>query len=240
MQLQSLFSLSFSLASFLTGAPNATFEDTHSCQDQAVTIQQFPLIQPGHGQTQQDTVQELTEAMSKLKATSGMKLEHAYVGVIDSNIAEQIFLWTSVAEASTVDTIKPFTSFSSTGSLNSSTSVFNDKATLLRSLEYPIIETGVVDILPNVSTIKVERDEAVIIESILKTGLALGGPHGVQHIEGRRTFMMINGWNSSQAVAEWAEGVMKDPVISQVYHELCQYFVGGPPTVLFKSMTEVL
>ncbi|KAG7085445.1 hypothetical protein E1B28_003006 [Marasmius oreades] len=244
MRFQSLFSFSLSLAAatgVVYGAPSATganSEDTYG-SSQAVTIQHFSLKQPGYGETQQDIIQKLTEAMSKVKASSGKKVEHAYIGVADPDIAEQIFLWKSPPDASTLDTIKPFTSFSSSGTVNSSTSVFNDRTTLLRSLGYPIIESVVLDVLPNVPTTELEQDYSVVVESILQTGSGLGGSHGIQQGSGSRTFMVINGWESQQAVTEWADGVNKDPETAPVYDELLHSFVGGIATPLFKAVKEI-
>ncbi|KAF9263832.1 hypothetical protein L218DRAFT_944289 [Marasmius fiardii PR-910] len=233
MHPQTLLHLTLSLTSavtFVCGAPSNTADI-----NQAVTIQHLFLGQDG--QTQSDTVNKLTQAMSDLRGGSGGKLAHSYVGVVkgNPNVIEQIFLWNSLADVPD-DVTKPFLPFSDNGAVNSSTALFANRTILLNTLNYPIIETVVLDILPEISASQVEEDYQVVIQSVSKTGSAIGGSHGYDFGGDRRTFMAISGWKSREAVNEWLNG--QDEETTTVYNRLIHSFVGGVGTAFYKHIVE--
>ncbi|KAF9257276.1 hypothetical protein L218DRAFT_949307 [Marasmius fiardii PR-910] len=235
MHLQFLLPLIFSLTALTTlvgGAPTNYATDT-----QAVTIQRFPLKQVS-GQTESDVLQDLNGAMSKFKASSGMKIEHLYLGLVsgDPSVAEQIFLWKSPADASSLDITKPFAQFSSTGTFNHSTAVLNDEPTLLRALNSPITETILADILTEVPTSDIERDISTLVADVRNKGFGVGGSHGIQVVGNTRTIVVVNGWESQQAVNDWIAS--QDADISAVFERFRQSFV-GELTPLFKNLVEI-
>ncbi|KAF9263863.1 hypothetical protein L218DRAFT_944320 [Marasmius fiardii PR-910] len=244
--LRSLY-LTFSLAAaggIVRGAivprSNASTDATMYEDSQIVTVQRFPLKQDTYGGTG-DILNQLTEATSNFKATSGSKVEHAYLGVVNGNpnTAEQIFLWRNldVSDVSSIDTTRPFIPFSATGLVNVSTALLSNRTTLLRSLNYPVIESVVFDILPDLSTSQVMADYSAVIDTINESGLGLGGSHGLQAEGDRRTFVAVNGWQSFKAPNTWKSSLSSEMLV--VYTRLQNSFVGGLATPLFKHLDEV-
>ncbi|KAF9257278.1 hypothetical protein L218DRAFT_991088 [Marasmius fiardii PR-910] len=204
---------------------------------QAVTIQRFPL-KTIPGQTDADTVQKLTEAMSKFKTSNRNEVEHSYLGIVSGNpeIAEQIFLWRCLDDSS-LDITKPFIQFSSTGTFNRSTVLMNDRATLLNALNAPITETVLVDVRPEISTSDVDRDVSTVAADGRNRGFGVGGVHAFQIVGETRTLVVVNGWKSEQAVYDWIAS--QDAEIAAVFERLMQSAVGGVVTPLFKHVVEV-
>ncbi|KAL0564847.1 hypothetical protein V5O48_017191 [Marasmius crinis-equi] len=224
-----LFLVSLFIAAF--ALPRATV----SVDTQPITIQSFPLRD-----SSQSSVQELANAMSKFKASTGGKIENAFLGLISSDVAvaEQIFLWSASADSEQFDITHPFLPFSTSDTqVNISTATVSNKTSLHDALHSPITETIVQELVPGVDLNDLGQILNYLSGNIRITPGGYASTAGFDEEDGKTRVVVVNGWESVEAANNWVAN--QDNATSTQFHRFWATLVGGEPTPTWKHVVEV-